>query len=93
MLEKDSRIVIMDEVLSGIKALKLYAWEESFLSKIMQIRNRELKYLRNACCLNAITEFTFTCAPFLVSFMSIIFKSCLALSSLVFFFHLGVTSG
>ncbi|KAJ7390655.1 Multidrug resistance-associated protein 1 [Desmophyllum pertusum] len=68
MLEKDSRIVIMDEVLSGIKVLKLYAWEESFLSKITRIRNNELKYLRNASCFNAIIEFTFTCAPFLVSF-------------------------
>ncbi|KAL9964380.1 hypothetical protein ACROYT_G028012 [Oculina patagonica] len=68
MLEKDSRIVIMDEVLSGIKVLKLYAWEEPFLSKIMSIRNDELKYLRNASCFNAVIEFTFTCAPFLVSF-------------------------
>ncbi|XP_078381397.1 ATP-binding cassette sub-family C member 3-like [Oculina patagonica] len=68
MLKKDSRIVIMDEVLSGIKALKLYAWEEYFLNKVMQIRNHELKYLRKASCLNAVTEFTFTCAPFLFSF-------------------------
>lgn len=67
VLEKDSRIVIMDEILSGIKVLKLYAWEEPFLSKIMRIRKNELKYLRNASCFNAIIEFTFTCAPFLVS--------------------------
>lgn len=49
------------------QVLKLYAWEESFLSKITRIRNNELKYLRNASCFNAIIEFTFTCAPFLVS--------------------------
>ena len=67
MLKKDSRIVLMDEILSGIKALKLYAWEESFLNKVLQIRNHELKYLRRAACFNAVTEFTFTCAPFLVS--------------------------
>lgn len=49
------------------QVLKLYAWEEPFLSKIMRIRKNELKYLRNASCFNAIIEFTFTCAPFLVS--------------------------
>lgn len=49
------------------QVLKLYAWEEPFLSKIMRIRKNELKYLRNASCFNTIIEFTFTCAPFLVS--------------------------
>lgn len=73
MLKKDSRIVIMDEVLSGIKALKLYAWEESFLNKVMQIRHHELRYLRKASCSNAVTEFTFTCAPFLVSWVFYVF--------------------
>ncbi|CAH3027480.1 unnamed protein product [Porites evermanni] len=68
LVEKDSRILIMNEVLSGIKVLKLYAWEESFLSRIMHIRNNELRCLRNASCFNAVIEFTFTCAPFLVSF-------------------------
>ena len=49
------------------KVLKLYAWEESFFDKIIRIRNNELKYLRMASCFNAIIQFTFTCAPFLVS--------------------------
>jgi len=49
------------------QVLKLYGWEEPFLCKIMGIRKNELKYLRNASCFNAIIEFTFTCAPFLVS--------------------------
>ncbi len=53
------------------QVLKLYAWEEPFLSKIMSIRNDELKYLRNASCFNAVIEFTFTCAPFLVSLVMI----------------------
>ena len=61
-----------DRMLSNIifsffpQVLKLYAWEQSFLSKIMEIRNDELRYLRNASCFNAVIEFTFTCAPFLV---------------------------
>ncbi|XP_030839751.1 ATP-binding cassette, sub-family C (CFTR/MRP), member 1 isoform X4 [Strongylocentrotus purpuratus] len=67
MQYKDARIKLMSEVLSGIKVLKLYAWEESFQSKILAIRDKELKVLRLAAYLNAFTSFTWTCAPVLVS--------------------------
>ncbi|XP_072168419.1 multidrug resistance-associated protein 1-like [Diadema setosum] len=67
MRYKDARIKLMSEVLSGIKVLKLYAWEESFQEKILAIRNKELKVLRYAAYLNAFNSFTWTCAPVLVS--------------------------
>nr|XP_054762700.1 multidrug resistance-associated protein 1-like [Lytechinus pictus] len=67
MQYKDARIKLMSEVLSGIKVLKLYAWEESFQAKILAIRDKELKVLRLAAYLNAFTSFTWTCAPVLVS--------------------------
>lgn len=57
------------------QSLKLYAWEESFLNKVTQIRKNEVKFLRNAFCINAIIEFTFICAPFLVSSHLSIFGS------------------
>ncbi|KAI1280795.1 ATP-binding cassette sub-family C member 3 [Halotydeus destructor] len=34
MKEKDERIKAMNEILSGIKVIKLYAWEESFMSLV-----------------------------------------------------------
>ncbi|EDO36474.1 predicted protein [Nematostella vectensis] len=67
MANKDSRIRIMNEILNGMKVLKLYAWEESFMAKVTGIRNQELHHLKNAMYLNAFFGFTFTCAPFLVS--------------------------
>ena len=64
---KDSRIKLMNEVLNGIKVLKLYAWEESFQEKILGIRNKELEVLKKAAYLNAASSFAWTCAPFMVS--------------------------
>ncbi|XP_078487497.1 multidrug resistance-associated protein 1-like isoform X1 [Ciona intestinalis] len=67
MKHKDERIKLMNEILNGIKVLKMYAWEMSFKDKVTDIRNKELKELRKAAYLNAASSFTFVCAPFLVS--------------------------
>ncbi|XP_076439591.1 multidrug resistance-associated protein 1-like [Babylonia areolata] len=64
---KDNRIKLMNEVLNGIKVLKLYAWEKSFQQQILGIRNQELEVLKKAAYLNACSSFTWSCAPFMVS--------------------------
>nr|KAF6308676.1 ATP binding cassette subfamily C member 3 [Pipistrellus kuhlii] len=63
---KDSRIKLMSEILGGIKVLKLYAWEPSFLEQVEGIRHSELRLLRQAAYLHAISIFTWICTPFLV---------------------------
>lgn len=68
MKNKDERVKLMNEVLSGIKVLKLYAWEPSFEEQILKIRNKEIKVLKEAAYLNAGTSFIWSCAPFLVIF-------------------------
>ncbi|RUS88621.1 hypothetical protein EGW08_003647, partial [Elysia chlorotica] len=67
MKMKDSRIKLMNEILNGIKVLKLYAWEDSFEKQVLDIRNRELIVLKKAAYLNSLTTFFWSCAPFLVS--------------------------
>ncbi|XP_022785081.1 multidrug resistance-associated protein 1-like [Stylophora pistillata] len=67
MNEKDERIKLMNEILSGIKVLKLYAWEESFMKEVERKRKKELKYLRNSDFWAAGFMFTFGCAPTLVA--------------------------
>ena len=37
MKEKDKRVRTVNEVLSGIKVLKLYSWENSFESKVSDV--------------------------------------------------------
>ncbi|XP_060696408.1 multidrug resistance-associated protein 1 isoform X2 [Hemiscyllium ocellatum] len=67
MKEKDNRIKLMNEILNGIRVLKLYAWELAFKEKVLQIREKELKVLKNAAYLSAVSTFTWVCAPFLVA--------------------------
>ncbi|AWP18241.1 putative multidrug resistance-associated protein 1-like [Scophthalmus maximus] len=67
MKNKDSRIKLMNEMLNGIKVLKLYAWELAFKDKVSQIREIELQVLKKAAYLGAISTFTWVCAPFLVA--------------------------
>lgn len=44
--EKDKRIQLTTEILTGIKTIKIQAWEESFLNKIQEIRKMELYSLK-----------------------------------------------
>lgn len=42
MEKKDTRIKLMNELLNGMKVLKLYAWEEAFEQEILKIRDNEV---------------------------------------------------
>ncbi|XP_068007071.1 ATP-binding cassette sub-family C member 3 isoform X2 [Melanerpes formicivorus] len=67
MSYKDSRIKLMNEILGGIKVLKLYAWEPSFSGKVLEIRQNELRVLRRAAYLTSLSSFAWVSAPFLVA--------------------------
>ncbi|XP_030603605.1 canalicular multispecific organic anion transporter 1-like [Archocentrus centrarchus] len=64
---KDKRMKIMNEILNGIKILKLYAWEPSFQKQVEDIRGEELKVMKRFAYLTAISVFIFSCAPAVVS--------------------------
>ncbi|CAH1406916.1 unnamed protein product [Nezara viridula] len=70
MKYKDERVKTTNEVLSGMKVLKLYAWEPSFEDDVLKIRAKEAKVLRKAAYLRAGISFIWTCAPFLVSLLT-----------------------
>ena len=66
MDKKDERIKVMNEVLNGMKVLKLYAWEWSFHKKINTIRDEEIGFLRKDRYLGSVTAFSWMTAPTLV---------------------------
>jgi ATP-binding cassette subfamily C (CFTR/MRP) protein 1 len=67
MKQKDDRVKLMNEMLSGIRVLKLYAWEPCFEKQITDIRRIELDVLKKTAFLNAYSNVLWTCAPFLVA--------------------------
>ncbi|XP_075710611.1 multidrug resistance-associated protein 1-like [Rhinoderma darwinii] len=64
---KDQRIKLLNEILHGIKILKLYAWEPSYQRKVVDIREREMEVLKSSGYLTTFSMLTLTCIPFLVS--------------------------
>jgi len=67
MIVKDERIKMMNEILNGIKVLKLYAWEMAFIRSITSIREKELGYIRQKAIIGAISSILSTFTPILVS--------------------------
>ncbi|KAG1691095.1 Canalicular multispecific organic anion transporter 2 [Nymphon striatum] len=78
MALKDERTKMMNEILNGIRVLKLYAWEIPFIQQVLKVRSAELRELRKMAYMNASTLLMWTSTPFLVaigSFATFIFSS------------------
>ena len=74
---KDKRIKMMNEILGGIKVLKLYAWEPSFINQVNSLRNEEIKVMKKTAYFSAFMSFFWTTAPFMVglgAFTAYLFK-------------------
>nr|ALU63337.1 canalicular multispecific organic anion transporter 1 [Oryzias melastigma] len=67
---KDKRMKIMNELLNGVKILKLFAWEPSFQAQVESIRGEELKVMKKFAYVSSVSIFIFTSAPALVSLAS-----------------------
>ncbi|CAF0741409.1 unnamed protein product [Adineta ricciae] len=70
MLVKDQRIKTMNEILNGIRVLKLYAWEVAFMRSILHIREKELKYIRLKAINSATISMLATFTPILVGVLT-----------------------
>ena len=64
---KDKRVKLMNEILNGIKVFKLYAWEKSFIDKVIKLRQKEVNLLKQIAYMSGIMTFSFTSLPFFVS--------------------------
>ncbi|KAF9180847.1 hypothetical protein BGZ50_005879 [Haplosporangium sp. Z 11] len=66
----DQRIRLMNEILSGIKIVKLYGWEDSFKERVKVFRNRELSRLRYIGTVFSFMSIMFQSMPLLVTLVS-----------------------
>lgn len=62
----DLRIKMMNEILSGIKAIKLYGWEESFKKVVSKIRQNQMNYLREQHYLGLKSECFWDSMPWIM---------------------------
>jgi ATP-binding cassette subfamily C (CFTR/MRP) protein 1 len=70
MKKKDERVRLITEILNGIKVLKLYGWEISFIGRIKEIRDEEVHELKIFQFLEASQFFAWTSAPLMVALAS-----------------------
>ncbi|KAJ2807528.1 hypothetical protein H4R20_001248 [Coemansia guatemalensis] len=71
MSYRDQRMGIMNEVITGIRVVKMYAWELPFIKRINNVRVKlELGIIGKNNVLSAILHSATTLVPFMVSFVT-----------------------
>ncbi|XP_011404304.1 PREDICTED: multidrug resistance-associated protein 7-like isoform X1 [Amphimedon queenslandica] len=70
MTQKDNRVKLMTEILTGIRVIKFYAWEKNFADKVNNIRSSELKSLAGRKYLDALCVYFWATTPVLISIMT-----------------------
>lgn len=68
----DQRINLMTELVSAMKLIKVYCWEEPFSGKINQIRNEEVSKLKKTFTLEGINASVFQTAAKVILFASFV---------------------
>ncbi|KAG0044536.1 hypothetical protein BGZ83_010245, partial [Gryganskiella cystojenkinii] len=66
----DGRLKLVNEVLAGMKVVKLYNWEESFKGKMTVARGRELAVLKQIGRVFSLLSVVFTCTPLIIALVS-----------------------
>ncbi|KAM4602664.1 ATP-binding cassette sub-family C member 12 isoform 2-T2 [Polymixia lowei] len=75
----DSRVCTMSEVLTSIRLIKMYAWEDSFEKRIMDIRKNEKSLLEKAGYIQNVNVSITTLVPTLATTFTFIVHTLLGL--------------
>jgi len=63
----DERVKLSSEVILGIKAIKLYAWEDAYEERILELRRQELRAIRAAALTGLWNSMLWLGGPILIS--------------------------
>ncbi|KAM9674923.1 ATP-binding cassette sub-family C member 4-like [Dama dama] len=66
----DSRLRTMNEVITGIRTIKMYAWEKSFAELITRLRRKEIFMVLRSSYLNGMTLIFFDIASKVILFVT-----------------------
>ncbi|KAJ7994532.1 hypothetical protein DPEC_G00250450 [Dallia pectoralis] len=75
----DTRVRTMNEILTCVKLIKMYAWESSFEKKITDIRKNEKKLLQNASYTQSVNSSITTIIPTLATILTFVVHTLLGL--------------
>ncbi|KAH8407656.1 hypothetical protein KR222_009487, partial [Zaprionus bogoriensis] len=56
--QRDTRVKLMNEIISAIQVIKMYAWEQSFAKHIATVRKREVDAIRGSMSIYAALQCT-----------------------------------
>ncbi|KAG0285580.1 Multidrug resistance-associated protein 1, partial [Dissophora globulifera] len=71
----DNRIRVLNELLSAMKTIKMYSWEEAFYKRIARFRKTEIKQLRSIGVAWAISCIMFSSLPLVMSLLTFVVYS------------------
>lgn len=77
MQQSDIRIKLTNEILQGIKVIKFYAWENSFVDSVASVRKVEVKAVLKTSILRGVNFGLFMAIPSLISITTFIVYSAL----------------
>ncbi|XP_054480100.1 ATP-binding cassette sub-family C member 4-like [Anoplopoma fimbria] len=66
----DSRIRIMNEVVSGMRIIKMYAWEKPFAALVCEVRSKEISKVMKSSYLRGLNMASFFCASKIILFVT-----------------------
>ena len=67
MAARDARVKFTNEILQGIKILKLFAWEPALLNQLNEKRSTELRAVRTNMIWSGMIGFVFNALPLIVT--------------------------
>ncbi|KAG0293961.1 hypothetical protein BGZ96_002011 [Linnemannia gamsii] len=70
METRDRRVGLMSELLQGIRMIKFFAWEKKIQTKIMEVRDQELRRFVRLYIINTFFTLLWFTSPILVTVMS-----------------------
>ncbi|KAI3366042.1 hypothetical protein L3Q82_009871, partial [Scortum barcoo] len=66
----DNRIRTMNEVVSGIRIIKMYAWEKPFAALVSEVRRKEISKIMKSSYLRGLNMASFFCASKIIVFIT-----------------------
>lgn len=68
----DKRLLVMEEILTSMRVIKMYAWEQVFVDSVDEARRGEVKSLRKTAYCKAINQSLFYVTSRITLFLTLL---------------------